>query len=154
MQNTSSYQVWRIAPKDVEYIWPDIERFILAADENFQKFSDLPTVKQVILDNTIDLWVGFKDNEITLVGLTAVLGNLEKYLDIIWIGGTHFKQLYPKGMEKFELWAALHGAKTIRASGKRKLQRVLARHGFEVHRVEMSKTISFNPQLPQEYWRH
>lgn len=141
--NQIKADIWRIEPSSVEVLWGTVEYFLQKYPGNFTTYTTPADLKKAVFEERLDCWVGIVDQEIKLVGITCFQGTAKKYLEILWIGGTNFREFKEAALDKLEKWGALHGAEEIVFGGRPGWVREMADLGFRFHRVEVSKPIKY-----------
>lgn len=134
---------WRVGVDSFDMFWPAAKHILETYPGGLLDYTSVETIKEMIQDGKLDLWISLIDNEICLAGLTQFQGEKEKYLEILWIGGTDFKLLKDSALDKLEKWGALHGATKIILGGRAGLSRIMRGSGFHFHRIEVSKPLKY-----------
>jgi len=143
LNSDDSLGIWRVGPDSFQMFWPSVESILSEHPGGLLNFISIDTVKELIQEGKLDLWIGLVNNEICLAGLTQFQGSVEKYLEVLWTGGSHFNQLKGLAIDKLEKWGALHGADKIVLGGRLGLIRSMRSIGFEFHRIEVSKPLRY-----------
>lgn len=139
----SSGEIYRLDQAGMKYFWPELLELFEKHPGGFFRFSEPETVKKLIKNNTLDMWVGLHKDHIELGVITAILGEKEKYLEVLWVGGNNIRKYIPKGLKKLEMFGAWYDAQTIVAGGREGWTRMLEPFGFTKHRVEVAKRINY-----------
>ncbi len=140
---SSSVKIWRIDKVALDMFWPEVEQLLEKYPGGITIYAAPADIKQAVFNGSLDLFVAVEEDKVLLAGLTCFQGSTNKYLEILWIGGRNFKKIQRLALERMELWAALHGARSIVGGGRRGWTKVLEEIGFKFHRVEMIKPVRF-----------
>lgn len=141
----NSVKAGKVEGVALSIMWEQIHRMIEMHPRGLEEIATVDEVMDAIKHQQLDVWAsGNESGELKLIALTQTsMFRKGSTLFVMWIGGKEFKEYAPPLLEAAERYCALHGIKSISASGSRALGRVLGSIGFSCPRHEYTKSIGF-----------
>lgn len=140
MPSLDNYHLQRIDAFAIERVWEQVSPLIQdAIDESDQEYK-LSDIKKWILENSMQLWVIFLNNDkICAAFVTGILNNGEK-LVILFCGGDDLM----KWQELFHgilRWGKDNGCRSCEVHGRLGWEKILNSFGFKRKKILLSKNL-------------
>lgn len=130
---------WRVGEDSFPAAWFEAEKIMRKYPRGLLDISSLAEVKKSIETGYATLWLGIDDRKVEAAMLTAICEYAHaRHLYVNWAGGDGKKYL-ALGLKRLEEFCQHLHIDEFHVPGRKGIQRVMRKYGYECERVIMSK---------------
>jgi hypothetical protein len=130
-----------VAPEFLDYIWPGVKHFIIAALKRAQSDYNEAYIYKRLKANESVLWIAVMEDKMIAAATTEIVGILGEGRIVVITAHGGDENVYDRFLPRLEAYAVSEGCDRVRIYGRPGWVRVLASHGYEQPWVALEKKV-------------